>query len=106
MRHLDPIGLFALLEYGNVDGRRIGTRFVAAAELGAHPGYVVGGEGRSFASRPPQLPAADHAHRGHDRGDGAGTLGESVGVVRDVRPAADIVRELMDDAEQLLRRWR
>lgn len=31
--------------------------------------------------------------------------GESVGAVRGVSPAADIVRELADGAERLLRRW-
>jgi hypothetical protein len=31
--------------------------------------------------------------------------GESVDGVKTVQPAAEIVRELVDEAEQLLRRW-
>jgi NAD(P)H-dependent flavin oxidoreductase YrpB (nitropropane dioxygenase family) len=132
------------------DGVRVGTRFVAAAECDAHPGYV----DALVSARPedtvvtehfgvmwPHAPhrvlrsavAASEAFPGEVVGEmdllgvrqpiprcgvpcptrgTTGTIGamalyagESVGAVRGVTPAADIVRELIDGAEGLLRKW-
>src|SRR5262249_4887206 len=132
------------------DAVRVGTRFVAAAESDAHPGYVdalVGARSEDtvltehFAVMWPGAPhrvlrsavAASEAFPGEVVGEmelfgvrqpiprsgvpcpTRGTTGEtaamalyageSVGAVRGVKPAADIVRELIDGAEHLLRRW-
>jgi NAD(P)H-dependent flavin oxidoreductase YrpB (nitropropane dioxygenase family) len=130
------------------DAVRVGTRFVAAAESDAHPGYVaalVGARAEDtvlterFAVMWPGAPhrvlrsavAAAEACRGEVVGEmellgrrqplprfavpcptrtTTGTIaamalyaGESVGAVRGVLPASDIVRELADGAERLLR---
>jgi nitronate monooxygenase len=132
------------------DGVRVGTRFVAAAESGAHPEYVAAlveagseetvltetfsavwpdaphrvlrscveaaealgadiagevthGEStvpvRRFASQPP-----NRATRG-EVGAMALYAGQGVGTVRGVQPAGEIVAELMEGAERLLRAW-
>lgn len=132
------------------DGVRIGTRFVAAAESGAHPEYVEA----LIDARPEDTiyiqafsaPGLDAPHRvlrscleaaEAFRGEVVGEVGsldgtrvpvprfgavvvdrtasgaieamslwagESVGAVRDVQLAGDIVRELAKEAEQFLRR--
>jgi nitronate monooxygenase len=142
-------GVAAALAAG-ADGVRVGTRFVAAAESGAHPEYVaalveassedtvvtetfsaewpdaphrvlsscveaaealgtdVAGEVtyggstvpvRRFASLPP-----NRATRG-EVGAMALYAGQSVGAVRGVQPAGEIVAKLMEGAEHLLRAW-
>jgi NAD(P)H-dependent flavin oxidoreductase YrpB (nitropropane dioxygenase family) len=134
------------------DGVRVGTRFVAAEEAGAHPAYVqalIAAEAQDtaytdvFSVGWPDAPhrvlraciEAAHAFPGevvgekHDPDTGerypirrfqpqtiemsvSGAIdamsqwaGESVGGVKRVQPAAEIVHELAGDAEQLLRRW-
>jgi NAD(P)H-dependent flavin oxidoreductase YrpB (nitropropane dioxygenase family) len=129
------------------DGVRVGTRFVAAHESNAHPGYVealiaaeAGGTvlTEAFSSNWPEAPhrvlrssvaALDAtaedvvAYRETAAGEvpierassipparnvrgaiAAMALyaGESVGAVRGLQPAAEIVRELVDEAEALL----
>ena len=37
--------------------------------------------------------------------NGSVMAGQSVGLVKDIKPAADIVRELVSDAEAALTRW-
>jgi NAD(P)H-dependent flavin oxidoreductase YrpB (nitropropane dioxygenase family) len=133
-------------------GARIGTRFLAAAEAGAHPTYVqalIGAEAQdtvyteAFSVGWPDAPhrvlrsciTAAEAHQGEIVGEYVdpntsrrrplrrfqpfdihaevtGAIeamphwaGESVDGVKRVQPAAEIVRELVDEAEQLLRRW-
>ena len=132
-------------------GARVGTRFVAAQEAGAHPAYVarlIAAEAadtvytEAFAVGWPHAPhrvlrtslEAAQAFAGEVVGEMArprgdpipvyrfqgnfvitkqvtGAIeamphwaGESVGAVRRVQPAGEIVRELADDAAQLLRR--
>jgi NAD(P)H-dependent flavin oxidoreductase YrpB (nitropropane dioxygenase family) len=145
--------LAAVLAAG-ADGARIGTRFVAAEEAGAHPEYVRA----LIAARPgdtvytdafrigwPEEEAphrvlrssveASRAHDGDVIGEGispytgerypihrfecdavrdtfTGAIeamslwaGESVSGVRRVQPAAEIIHELVEEAERLLRRW-
>lgn len=133
-------------------GVRVGTRFIAAEETGAHPRYLE----RLFAARasdsvlteafwvgwpdaphrvlrssiaagetlpdgpigegshvltgqryPVQRFARGAPHRGMTGEIEAMALyaGESVGGVSQVQPAAEIVRELAQEAEALLRRW-
>ncbi len=132
-------------------GARVGTRFVAAQEAGAHPTYVealiaaqaedtvytevfsigwpnaphrvlrsciaaveafsgdivgeaIGRDGRTGVVHRFGLPAP---HRSTTGEIGAMPLhaGESVGGVRSVQPAAEIIRELVEDADRRLRRW-
>jgi NAD(P)H-dependent flavin oxidoreductase YrpB (nitropropane dioxygenase family) len=130
---------------------RLGTRFVAAEESGAHPRYVAallaaGPEDtlltQAFSVMWPDAPhrvlrscvEAAHALEGETTGEttwGGAKLpvprfgvvvptrettgaveamalyaGESVGAVRRVQPAAEIVTELLDGAERLLARAR
>jgi nitronate monooxygenase len=142
--------LAAVLAAG-ADGARIGTRFVAAEEAEAHPGYVEA----LIAARPTDtlrsdtfaldFPGAPHRALRSSisaveafQGDVVGEVlspsgdrvpvrrfqkltitrhvsgaieamphwaGESVGGVTRIQPAAEIVRELVDEAERLLRRW-
>ena len=134
------------------DGVRVGTRFIAAEETGAHPRYLE----QLFAARAsdsvltdafwvgwpdaphrvlrssiaaaetlPVGPIGEGSHiltgqpypvlrfaRGAPHQGMTGEIdamalyaGESVGGVRQVQPAAEIVRELAEEAETLLRRW-
>ncbi len=134
------------------DGVRVGTRFVAAEEAGAHPVYVralIGAQAQdtvyteAFSASWPNAPhrvlrsavEAAEAFQGELVGEGvdpytgdrlrigrfesrsvdtsySGAIeamslwaGESVGSVTRVQPAAEIVRELVDEAERCLRRW-
>ena len=145
--------LAAVLAAG-ADGARVGTRFVAAAESGAHPEYVAGliaaragdtaythafGVGWPGSPTPHRvLRSAVEAARAFPgevvgealatysgepypvrrfevdiaRADTRGAIGamslwagESVGGVTRVQPAGEIVRELAEEAERLLRRW-
>ena len=143
--------LAAVLAAG-ADGVRIGTRFVAAEEAGAHPTYVkalLAAEAEdtiytdAFSVGWPDAPhrclrsavEAATAFEGDILGerfsvynqkrepvhrfqsmtatqDTTGHVeamslwaGESVGGVKRVQPAAGIVAELVEEAEQLLRRW-
>ena len=134
------------------DGVRVGTRFVAAREAGAHPEYVAaliaaraedtvytrafhlgwpdaphrvlrscvaaaeafGGEvvGEALRLDGTRAPIPRFATTVADRNTtgAVGSMplwaGESVGGVTRVRPAAEIVQELAEGAEALLRRWR
>jgi NAD(P)H-dependent flavin oxidoreductase YrpB (nitropropane dioxygenase family) len=143
--------LAAVLAAG-ADGVRIGTRFVAAQEAGAHPAYLkalIAAEAgdtvytEAFSVGWPDAPhrclrsaiEAAAAFEGDVVGerfsaydgecmpvhrfqsmvateDTTGHIeamslwaGESVGGVKRVQPAADIVAELVEEAEKLLRRW-
>jgi NAD(P)H-dependent flavin oxidoreductase YrpB (nitropropane dioxygenase family) len=143
--------LAAVLAAG-ADGVRMGTRFVAAQEAGAHPTYVkalIGAEPEdtvytdAFSFDWPDAPhrclrsAVEAAtafegdvvgerfvayydkrmpvHRFQSIGvtdDTTGEIeamslwaGESVGGVKRPQPAADIVKEVVEEAETLLRRW-
>ncbi len=134
------------------DGVRVGTRFVAAEESGAHPQYVealIRAEAKDtaytdvFSYGWPNAPhrvlrssiEAAQAFQGDIVGQNldpytgeqfpvhrfqVGTIrkgttgaiaamphwaGESVDGVKRVQPAAEIVHELADEAEKLLRRW-
>jgi nitronate monooxygenase len=134
-------------------GARVGTRFLAATESGAHPSYVqalMSAEAQdtvyteAFSVGWPDAPhrvlrsciAAANAYKGEYVGEyvdphtqerrqlqrfqpldihGGVTgaiqamphwAGESVGGVKQLQPAAEIVRELADEAERLLGRWR
>jgi nitronate monooxygenase len=134
------------------DGVRVGTRFVAAEESGAHPQYVealIRAEAKDtsytgvFSYGWPDAPhrvlrssvEAAQAFQGDMVGQNVdpytgeqfpvhrfqvGTIrkqtsgaiaamphwaGESVDGVKRVQPAAEIVHELADEAEKLLRRW-
>jgi NAD(P)H-dependent flavin oxidoreductase YrpB (nitropropane dioxygenase family) len=142
--------LMAAALAAGADGVRVGTRFIAAAESGAHPEYV-----RALVEASPEDAiyaqvfssplvngphrvlraslAAAEAFRGEVVGEigsldgtrvsvprlgvvvvdrtATGTIGamplwagESVGAVRDVQLAGDIVRDLVEEAEQLLRK--
>lgn len=133
-------------------GARIGTRFLAAAEAGAHPSYVqalVGAEAQdtvyteAFSNGWPDAPhrvlrsciTAAEAYQSEIVGEYVdpntsarrslrrfqpfdihtgvtGTIeamphwaGESVSGIKKVQPAAEIVGELAEEAERLLRRW-
>jgi nitronate monooxygenase len=84
--------------------RVLGSCVEAAEALGADiAGYVAHGESsvpvRRFASQPPNL-----ATSGEVRAM-ALYAGQSVGAVRGVQPAGEIVAELMEGAEQLLQAW-
>jgi NAD(P)H-dependent flavin oxidoreductase YrpB (nitropropane dioxygenase family) len=142
--------LAAVLAAG-ADGARIGTRFAAATEAGAHPEYVqaligarardtvytdafrVGYDapGRVLRSSLAAAAAADDDAVGvatdyytgepftlqrfegdaitarHSRNIAAMShwAGESVGGVTRVQPAAEIIGELVEEAERLLRTW-
>jgi NAD(P)H-dependent flavin oxidoreductase YrpB (nitropropane dioxygenase family) len=145
--------LAAVLAAG-ADGARVGTRFIAAEEAGAHPDYVsaliaarpmdtvyteafrvgwpeeeaphrvlrssldaarshdgpIVGEGVSFytgVAYPIERFGCDTARAEYQGEIAAMSLwaGESVGGITRVQPAADIIREIVDEAEQLLRRW-
>ncbi len=134
------------------DGVRVGTRFIAAEETGAHPRYLeqlfaarasdsvlteafwvgwpdaphrVLRSSIAAAERLPEGPIGEGSHiltgqrypvqrfgRGAPHEGMTGEIeamalyaGESVGGVREVQPAAEIVRELVEEAESLLRRW-
>ena len=143
--------LAAILAAGAA-GARVGTRFLAAAEAGAHPTYVqalIAAEAKdtiyteAFSVGWPNAPhrvlrssiTAAEAYQGDVVGEYVdpnnserwpvrrfqpidihtgvtGAIeamphwaGESVAGVKKVQPAAEIVRELVEEAEQLLRRW-
>lgn len=143
--------LAAILAAG-ADGARVGTRFVAAQESGAHPSYVqalIQAEAGdtiytdTFSYGWPDAPhrvlrscvEAVQAFQGDIVGermslykgsrvpvhrfeplpvmsDTTGSVeamslwaGESVGGVKKIQPAAEIVHELASEAEELLRRW-
>jgi nitronate monooxygenase len=132
------------------DGVRVGTRFVAAAESDAHPGYVealrTAGAADTVITEAFSVMWPDAPHRvlrscvealDNFEGDVVGEMemgparvpipraavpspgkettgtiaampmyaGESVSQVHDVEPAGQIVRELADGAERLLRAW-
>jgi nitronate monooxygenase len=134
------------------DGVRVGTRFAATEEAGAHPEYLAALIAATaedtvytdlFAVGWPDAPhrclrssvaaaqafAGEVVAEGVDRYTGerypirrfqshpayettSGTIaalpfwaGESVGGVTRVQPAAEVVRELAGEAEQLLKRW-
>jgi NAD(P)H-dependent flavin oxidoreductase YrpB (nitropropane dioxygenase family) len=143
--------LAAVLAAG-AEGARIGTRFIAAEESGAHPKHVdgliaasagdtvyteafhVGWENAPHRVLRSAVEAAE-AFEGETVGEGVniytgqpypigrfqstgthkGTTGsieamslwagESVGGVKRVQPAGEIVRELVEEAGRLLRRW-
>jgi nitronate monooxygenase len=132
------------------DGVRVGTRFVASTEAGAHPTYVeklIGARAEdtvyteAFSTNWPDAPhrvlrsclQAAEVFTGETVGEAVGLdgtrmpvprfaaltpdrhatgaieamslwAGESVSAVRRVQPAAEIVRELAEDAERLLAR--
>jgi nitronate monooxygenase len=143
--------LAAVLAAG-ADGARIGTRFIAAEESGAHPKHIEGliaasaadtvyteafhvgwedaphrvlrsavdaaesfegetvGEGVNIYTGKP-YPIGRFQSSGTHKGT-TGTIeamslwaGESVGGIRKVQPAREIVQELAEEAETLLRRW-
>lgn len=143
--------LAAVLAAG-ADGARIGTRFVAASEAGAHPDYLdalstaravdtvytdafevgwpeaphrvlrscleaarafegdVVGEGSNYytgATYPIQRFHCNTVGQAHRGTIAAMSLwaGESVGRVQGRQPAAEIIRELVDDAERRLHRF-
>jgi NAD(P)H-dependent flavin oxidoreductase YrpB (nitropropane dioxygenase family) len=143
--------LAAMLAAG-ADGVRMGTRFVAAEEAGAHPTYVnalIAAEAEDtvytevFSFGWPDAPhrclrsaveaatafegdilgerfsaynqMREPVHRFQSLGvteDTTGEIeamslwaGESVGGVKRLQPAADIVTEVVVEAEKLLRRW-
>jgi NAD(P)H-dependent flavin oxidoreductase YrpB (nitropropane dioxygenase family) len=143
--------LAAVLAAG-ADGARMGTRFVAAKEAGAHPTYVralIQAEAQdtvytdAFSFGWPDAPhrclrscveaasafegdivgeqfvAYSQEHRPVHRfqslavtEDTTGEIeamslwaGESVGGVKRVQPAGEIVRDLVEEAERLLRQW-
>jgi nitronate monooxygenase len=132
------------------DGVRVGTRFLATPESGAHPDYVAavlaaGAEDTVLTTRfsigwreaPHRVLASALAAAEAFEGEQVGTLtvdgepqplprfaartpsrevtgtvaamplyaGQGVGHVNEVKDAADIVTELADEAERLLRRW-
>ncbi len=134
------------------EGVRVGTRFVAAEESGAHPQYVqslIGAEAKDtvytdvFSGLWPNAPhrvlrssveaaqgfQGEVVAKGLDADTGehypiprfasitprqttTGAIeamphwaGESVDGVKRAQPAAEIVHELADEAERLLRRW-
>lgn len=130
------------------DGVRVGTRFVASEEAGAHPRYIealIAARAKDstytdvFSVGWPDAPhrvlqssidavksfegdvVAQDSKNGtpvarfatvSPRKDHTGTIeamghwaGESVGGVRKLQPAAEIVKELSNEAEALLRRW-
>ncbi|GAB4336674.1 MAG: enoyl-[acyl-carrier-protein] reductase FabK [Dehalococcoidia bacterium] len=144
-------GVAAVLAAG-ADGARLGTRFVASAESGAHPEYVEAllgarAEDTTYTERfagllPPELPGSRVLRSAIDAAEAAAEdvvgemalgpermpiprfaapppvrtttgniramalyAGESAGAVRAVQPAAEIVAELAEGAEHLLRRW-
>jgi NAD(P)H-dependent flavin oxidoreductase YrpB (nitropropane dioxygenase family) len=145
-----PRAMAAALAAG-ADGVRVGTRFVAAEEAGAHPDYLAAliaarAEDTAYTTAFhvgwPDAPhrvlrssiAAAEAFVGEVVGEGRradGTrmpirrfgstvadrqvtgqvsamslwAGESVGAVTRLQPAAEILRELAEGAEALLRRW-
>jgi nitronate monooxygenase len=148
----EPRALAAVLAAG-ASGARIGTRFLAASESGAHPEYVLqllaaGPESTEitdgFAECPmcatlprarvlrsaiaavdafdgdtvATVPAGDHEQSLPPRAgmpphkEVSGQIhamalyaGSGVEHITAVRPAADVVRELADGAEALLRAW-
>jgi len=100
---------FAAALAAGAAGVRVGTRFVAAAEAGTEPAYVdalteARAEDTVITDRfaPPGVPIRARAIAAAvERGD-AYYAGESTGWVRGVQPAAEIVHELTDGAEELL----
>jgi nitronate monooxygenase len=144
--------LAAVLAAG-ASGARVGTRFIAAAEAGAHPEYVkalIAGEPEdtvvteAFSEGWPNAPhrvlrfCIEEAQNfkgdivGHKKLISTGDLvpvkrfesftmtsettgtfkamphwaGESVSGVKKVEPVAAIIKELVDEAEVLLRKWK
>jgi nitronate monooxygenase len=103
-----PRGVAAALAAGAA-GVRVGTRFLAAAEAGADQRYVdaltaAHAEDTALTDRfsPPGVPIRARVLRaGLELGQPL-LAGESVGAVRGVQPAAEIVAELADVAERLL----
>jgi NAD(P)H-dependent flavin oxidoreductase YrpB (nitropropane dioxygenase family) len=113
------------------DAVRVGTRFLATREADVHPAYqqaVIDAAAEDtvlttvFDLGWPDAPhrvltaAADAGGPGRSPlppgrgapGDVASMAlyaGQSAGAVRAVVPAGDVVRELCDEAERLLRRW-
>lgn len=134
------------------DGVRVGTRFIATEESGAHPEYVAAliaagpaetSHGDYFDYERPGLPhralssavATVAGFSGDIVGEQANPetgertpvlrfqkmtitsdvtgniaamsqwAGESVGMVTRVQPAAEVVREMAEEAERLLRKW-
>lgn len=101
-------GVAAALAAG-ADGVRIGTRFIAAAEAGAESSYVEAlaashAEDTVLTDRfsPPGVSIRARAVRAALETGEPFFAGESTWAVRGVQPAAEIVRELGEGAEQLL----
>jgi nitronate monooxygenase len=101
-------GVAAALAAG-ADGVRIGTRFIAAAEAGADSPYVEAlaashAEDTVLTDRfsPPGVSIRARAVRAALETGEPFFAGESTWAVNGVLPAAEIVRELADGAEQLL----
>jgi nitronate monooxygenase len=101
-------GVAAALAAG-ASGVRIGTRFVAATEAGADPGYIEAlgaahAEDTVLTDRfsPPGIPIRARAVRAAVEAGEPFFAGESTWAVRGTRSAAEIVRELADGAERLL----
>lgn len=101
-------GVAAVLAAGAA-GVRIGTRFLAAAEAGADPGYVAAlvearAQDTAMTNRfaPRDVPLHARVLRSGIEAGEQYLAGESVGAVRGVQPAAEIVAELVDGAERLL----
>lgn len=101
-------GVAAALAAGAA-GVRVGTRFLAAAEAGAEPAYVEAlvaahAQDTVMTGRfaPPDVPLQARVLRSGLESDRPFLAGESTGAVRGVQPAAEIVRELAEGAEELL----
>ena len=101
-------GVAAALAAGAA-GVRIGTRFVAATEAGADPGYVEAltaahAEDTVLTDRfsPPGIPIRSRAVRSAVDAGEPFFAGESVWAVSETQSAAEIVRELAEGAERRL----
>jgi nitronate monooxygenase len=102
-------GVAAALAAGAA-GVRVGTRFLAATETRADPRYIEAltaahAEETELTDRfaPPGVPIRARVLRSGLEAGEPFYAGESTGAVRGVEPAAQIVRELAQGAEQLLR---
>lgn len=101
-------GVAAVLAAGAA-GVRIGTRFIAAVEAGADPRYLralaaARAEDTVLTDRfsPPGVPIEARAIRTAAAAGDPFFAGESTGAVHRAQPAAEILGELADGAEQLL----
>src|SRR6266702_1903174 len=111
----DGAGLAAALALG-ADGVLLGTRFLATDEAPVEPAYkdaivASGGDDTVVTTLSDSLSGRDwpgawaqlEALEGSNADDGLMWIGQSAGLIDSIKPAGDLVQEIVAEAEELLR---